>query len=157
MTLMCGKSAYDWNTVLTLRWKARVRVMSVPPIRIWPAGGVLEAGDHPQGRGLAAARGPEQGEEGPLRDGEVEGLHRGELAEALGQPDQPEVPGLVLRHQLAVRSEKALEYLVSSSAVRPLKTLARERTSSLGKISGLSAVSGSSLARASLVPTTGGM
>ena len=36
MTLMCGKSAYDWNTVLTLRWKARVRVMSVPPIRIWP-------------------------------------------------------------------------------------------------------------------------
>ncbi len=143
--------------MLTLRWKARVEVMSVSPIRIWPALGVLEAGDHPQGGRLAAPRGAEQREERALRDGQVERVHGGELAEALGQPDQPEVAGLVLGHQLAVRSEKALEYLVSSSAVRPLKTLARDRTSSLGKISGLSAVSGSSLARASLVPTTGGM
>ena len=93
--------------------------------------------DHPQGRRLAAARGAEQGEERPLRDGEVEGLDRRELAEGLRESDECEVPGTVLGHQLAVRSEKARAYLVSSSAVRPRKTLDRESTSSLGKMSGV--------------------
>ena len=97
----------------------------------------LEPRDHPQRRRLAAARGAEQREERALRDRQVEGVDGGELTERLGQPDELEVPGPVLGHQLAVRSEKARLYLVSSSAVRPRKTLARESTSAVGKMSGL--------------------
>ena len=121
------------------------------------AGRRLETRDHPQGRRLAAARRAEQGEERALRDGQVEGVDRREVAERLREGGQPQVSGPVLRHQLAVRSENAREYLVSSSAVSPRKTFERDRTSALGKISGLSAVSGSSAASTSLVPLTGGM
>ena len=133
------------------------RVMSVSPIRIWPAVGSSRPATIRRVVVLPQPEGPSRAKNEPCGMVRSSGCTAVNSPKRLGQPDQPEVAGLVLGHQLAVRSEKAREYLVSSSAVRPLKTLARERTSSLGKISGLSAVSGSSLARASLVPTTGGM
>ena len=46
-------------------------------------GRLLEAGDHPQRRRLAAAGRAEQGEELALRDLEVELAHRDEVAELL--------------------------------------------------------------------------
>ena len=53
------------------------------------AGGrVAEAGDHPQRRGLAAARRAEQGEELAARDVEVEVVDDGGAAEDLGQAAQ---------------------------------------------------------------------
>src|SRR5690242_4083349 len=45
----------------------------------------LEAGDHAQRRGLAAARRPEHRKEGAVADGEVRALHGGELIERLSQ------------------------------------------------------------------------
>ena len=48
------------------------------------AGDLLEARDHPQGRRLAAAAGPEHREELPLRDVEVDRVDRRQLAETLG-------------------------------------------------------------------------
>ena len=46
----------------------------------------LEAGQHAQQRGLAAAGGPEQGEELVLADVERDAVDRREPAEALGDP-----------------------------------------------------------------------
>ena len=46
-------------------------------------GGLDEPGDHAQDRGLAAARGAEEGEELPFRDGQVDVAHGREGAEAL--------------------------------------------------------------------------
>ena len=54
-------------------------------------GRVLEARDHAQRRRLAAARGPEQGEERAGRDGQVEVVDRRHGREALGQADQVQV------------------------------------------------------------------
>jgi hypothetical protein len=48
----------------------RVGAMSAPSSRIWPGVGPLEPGDHPQRRGLAAARGAQQRAE--LAGGQVE-------------------------------------------------------------------------------------
>lgn len=63
-------------------------------------GGFLQAGDHPEGGGLAAAGRAEQGEEGTLGHGQVEGVDGGEravgLAEA-GEADVPAVGGRVVR------------------------------------------------------------
>ena len=60
--------------------------------------GLLEAGDHPQGRRLAAARGAEQGEELAAGELEVEVVDGDEVAEALRDPFQPDAglraPGL---------------------------------------------------------------
>ena len=54
-TVMFGNSAYDWKTIPTLRWFGGLYVMSLPSIVIVPGGRLLEAGDHPQRRRLAAA------------------------------------------------------------------------------------------------------
>jgi hypothetical protein len=53
------------------------------------AGRLLQAGDHPQGGGLATAGRAEQGEERALRDGEAEVVDGGEDAEPLGEVGQP--------------------------------------------------------------------
>jgi len=73
-------------------------------------GRLLEAGDHPQSRGLAAPRGTEQGEELPAGHLEVDPVHGGQVAEVLSQlaeldlaaghvstldPQRPEVVGLL--------------------------------------------------------------
>jgi hypothetical protein len=49
------------------------------------AGRLLEAGDHPQGGGLAAARGPEQGEELALGDAQVDAVDGLDLVAAAGE------------------------------------------------------------------------
>ena len=60
----------------------------VPSAEQDPAGvGLLEAGDHAQQRRLARARRPEQREELAGLDGEVQGVDRHEVAEALAQID----------------------------------------------------------------------
>ena len=57
----------------------------VLPVEQHLAGGrLLEAGDHPHQRGLAAARGAEEGEELALVDDEREVVDGDEIAEALG-------------------------------------------------------------------------
>ena len=70
----------------------------VAPVELDAAGvGLLEAGDHPQRRGLAAARGAEQREELALSDLEVEAVDGDLVAEPLHQPGQGEGAG----HQAA--------------------------------------------------------
>ena len=59
--------------------------MSSPSIRMRPLERLLQPGDHAQQRGLAAAGGPEQADEGAVRDGERHVLDGGEGAEALGK------------------------------------------------------------------------
>src|SRR5690606_5238799 len=51
-----------------------------------PLVGLLEAGDHAQGRRLAAAAGPEQREELARRDLQGDAVHRGRLAERPPDP-----------------------------------------------------------------------
>jgi hypothetical protein len=46
-------------------------------------GNVLQAGDHPQGRGLAAARRAEEHHELAVVDGQIEVVDRGDLSVAL--------------------------------------------------------------------------
>ena len=53
-------------------------------------GGLLEAGDHAQRRGLAAAAGAEHGEEFAPRDVELHLPHGDEVAEVLADPVQPD-------------------------------------------------------------------
>jgi hypothetical protein len=48
------------------------------------AGHFLEPGDHPQQRGLAAARRPQKGGEGAVVDGQIEALDHLERAVPLG-------------------------------------------------------------------------
>src|SRR5690606_33401112 len=50
--------------------------------------GVLEAGDHAQRRGLAAAGRPEEGEELAVADAQVDAVDRHDLAEPFRDPDQ---------------------------------------------------------------------
>ena len=58
--------------------------MSWPSMRMRPAVGCLEAGQHAQERGLAAAGTAEQGEQFALLDGEGDVVDGGEAAELLG-------------------------------------------------------------------------
>ncbi len=55
----------------------------------------LVPADHPQGRGLAAARGAEQAAIGPRPDLQVDAVHRHGLAVALGQPDQLDIHAIL--------------------------------------------------------------
>ena len=48
-----------------------------PPIWISPAGDLLEAGDHAQQRGLAAAGGADQHDELAVRDVEIDAVQHG--------------------------------------------------------------------------------
>ena len=86
---MCGNSAYCWKTVLTSRLYGGVPDGVHAADQDLALVGLLEAGDHPQRRGLAAPGGPEQGEELALAHLEGDGVDRRQLAEALG--DRPEL------------------------------------------------------------------
>ena len=89
---MCGNSAYSWNTVLTSRRRAGNEVTSTPPSLIVARGGLLEAGDHPQHRGLARSRGAEDREQLAVLDGQVGALdgddHVAAFVEHLADADQ---------------------------------------------------------------------
>ena len=82
------------------------------------------------------------------------------VAEALRDPVQPQVlargAGLA-RHQLPITFWKASLYVVSSSGVRLRNTFTFARSSSVGKISGLSTSDGSIFSISSLAPSTGQM
>jgi hypothetical protein len=54
-------------------------------------GDLLEAADHPQRRGLAAARRAEQGEELAVLDGKRQIVDRGEFPEPFRDPIEPDV------------------------------------------------------------------
>jgi hypothetical protein len=58
--------------------------MSWPSIRMRPAVGRLEAREHAQQSGLAAARAAQQREQLAARDLEIDAVDRGDRAEALG-------------------------------------------------------------------------
>ena len=65
-TVMFGKSAYDWKTIPTLRWFGGP-VGDVPAVdRDRARGRLLEAGDHPERRRLAAADGPRNDTNSPF-------------------------------------------------------------------------------------------
>jgi hypothetical protein len=64
------------------RFSAGVAARSRPSRRICPASGKIEAGDHAQDGGLAAARRPQQREELAAFHGETDVLHRLEVAKA---------------------------------------------------------------------------
>ena len=69
------------------------RVTSRPPISMRARILHLEAGDHPQQGGLAAARRAEEADELALLDGERDVVERGERAEALGDALDAHVDG----------------------------------------------------------------
>ena len=62
-TGISGNSARFWKISAVGRWFGRMPRMSRPPIADRAFGRLDEAGDHPQDRGLAAARRAEEGEE----------------------------------------------------------------------------------------------
>ena len=85
----------DWKTVLTGRlYGGRCGDVLVAEAD-GAGGGLLQAGDHAQGGGLAAAGGAEQGEEGALRDGQVERVDGGEGAVGLADPGEADVAAVV--------------------------------------------------------------
>jgi len=55
-------------------------VTSAPSIEILPLGHVLEPGDHPQQRRLAAAGGPDQHHELAVADRQADVVHGGDVA-----------------------------------------------------------------------------
>ena len=69
----------------TLRWFGRSWVTSWSLMRIAAGRRRLEAGDHAQGRGLAAAAGAEEGDEFAALDREIECSHHGLRAEGLAK------------------------------------------------------------------------
>jgi len=102
--------------------------------------GFLEAGNQTKGRGLAASRGPEEGEEGTGRDNQVHLFDRGEAREPLLDADELEVgAGLGERsrgHQDPNSTAwKAAPNLLSSAPVRVRKTFTLASVFSSGKIS----------------------
>src|SRR5205823_4931904 len=129
-----------------------------------PGGRVLEPGDHPQGRGLAASGRAEQGEERALRDRQGEVVDGGEGAERLGDPGQakilgagsPRGPGAALRHAPST-DWNALVYRVSSAGESLVKTWVFARSASVGKIRGLLARSLSIFSISCWAPCTGQM
>ena len=70
--------------MLAGRFQGGTAAMSWPSIRILPAVGRLEAGQHPQQRGLAAAGRPQQREELALVDVDADIVDRVDVAELLG-------------------------------------------------------------------------
>ena len=123
-------------------------------------GRLLEAGDHPQRRGLAAPRRSEQGEERPRRDGQGQVVHGDERAEPLGHVLEPQVLAPGLRrpcHQLPITFWNASLYFVSSSGVSVRKLLTLSRSAAVGKINGLSTRDLSNFAISCWAPTTGQM
>ena len=87
-TVMCGKSAYDWKTVLTGR-----RCGGSPSIALAAEPDLAarrghEAADQVQRRRLAAARRPEQAEELAVLDAQVERPQRLDAPVALGHAAQ---------------------------------------------------------------------
>ena len=59
-TFLCGNRAWVWNTMPSPRSRGSMSLATRPSMRISPEVGILEAGDHPQRRGLAAARGADE-------------------------------------------------------------------------------------------------
>ena len=105
-------------------------------------GRLLEAGDEPQRRRLAAPRRAEQREERARRNREVEALERREARKALRDADELEVRtrgrsgGLLGQRQAPSRTDwNADPKDCSSAGVRVRKTCAFESVSSSGKIS----------------------
>ena len=82
-TVMCGYSAYDWNTIATLRAPGATLFTTRSPMRIRPLGDVLEAGEHAQRRRLAAAGRADEHEELAVGDVDVQIVDRSRVVEAL--------------------------------------------------------------------------
>jgi hypothetical protein len=80
---MCGNSAYCWKTVLTLRLYGGTRLTSIAVEHDLARGRLLEASDHLERRGLAAARRAEHREELATFDAEVGVLDGHEVTELL--------------------------------------------------------------------------
>ena len=129
-----------------------------------PGRGRLEPGHHPQGRGLPAAGRPEEREERPARDVEVQVVHRRERTEGLGHLPEPEpveafVPGDGSSRpaQPPVTSEKSLSYSTVWRSSSGMKSKATDSVFSSGKISWLSTRDGSIFSIACRAPSTGQM
>ena len=92
-----------------------------------PRGRLLEAGDHPQGRRLAAAARAEQGEELPLADVQVEIAHRDQVAEVLAhavEANRRLMPTGAIRRRWRRRSRCPVPKLGLSFASSPTAALA---------------------------------
>ena len=111
--------------MLTGRCHGGTAAMSWPSIRILPGGRRLEAGQHAQERGLAAARGAEQREELALVDVEADIVDRVDVAELLGDVLDPDeglrarvLPGLDPRALVAARPGRGGGALAAAAQLR---------------------------------------
>ncbi len=77
-----------------------------------PGGGADDVQHHPERGGLARAIAAEEAEDAPLRHGEAQTIHRGEIAEPLGDIIQNENGGV---HEAAPRSSSR-----STATLRPI-------------------------------------
>ncbi len=85
-TVLCGNSAWVWNTMPSPRSRGSRSLTARPSMRISPADRILEAGDHAQRRGLAAARGTDQHDELAVLDCQVESFDGDHGPVGLAQP-----------------------------------------------------------------------
>ncbi|MGY3356105.1 hypothetical protein ACVWZK_002768 [Bradyrhizobium sp. GM0.4] len=91
----------------------RGQILALQPDRA--AGGIEEARDHLQGRGLAAAGGAEKGDELPLPDRETEVVDDSLRSELLGDPFELEIGHRTVSGMTDQRSTSRFQRLVHSS------------------------------------------
>ena len=119
-----------------------------------PRVGALEPRHHPQGRRLAAPRGPHEREEAARRHVQGQVVHDHVPPEALGEAVEPQVTGA----HCPTTCVHIAAYSCSSRGSRARNTLVRRaRKSAVGKISGSSTRSGSTFSMAFCAPATGQM
>src|SRR6185503_16109203 len=96
---------------------------------------VEEARDHPEGGGLAAARGPEQRDELAGRESQVEAVHRGHAAEAAahaGEDETAHVAVLLRRKSRPTRRKPtSTSATVTTTRIRPIDESTSKLPSSL--------------------------
>ena len=146
--------------MLTGRWYGLVQVTSVPPMLIDPDVGCSRPATIRSVVVLPQPDGPSRAKNEPGRDVEVDPVDRDEVPELLADAAQGQAGARRVTRTAGHRpitSWNCVVNSVSSSALRLRNSLTLARNSSVGKMYGFSASSGSMSTMASWAPLTGQM
>ena len=94
-------------------------------------GRLFEAGDQPQGGGLAATRRTEQREELAGLDAQVDTVHRGDVGELLAQPDQLDTPAVRGARLVVIVPAMPHRVRIAGPSLAPLARTGYSRTDSV--------------------------